>query len=268
MTDNNTELQLAHPLKSSPDLFIKDPGWWAEPKYNGDRLTIEFTPVGLLAINRKGNQAQCPWFLKDIQWPEMLTGTRLDGECLPDKFIVFDILVFKGKNYRTAPYRDRRQLLETIFSRIFLRNIELAKVARTEDQKETLIHYTRESHGEGVVFKDTASLSKPGRSWHWVKYKFYSTCEAVITEVGVTEKDGSYHPEAVKLQMLLDGEPIDVGGCKIPSRYQTEQQIVAGDVVEVRYLYVSKDRRLVEPVFLRKRTDKSPDECTWDQVEQ
>lgn len=263
MTDNNTELQLAHPIKSSPTLFINDDGWWAEPKYDGDRLTIEFTADGLIPVSRKGTKSRTPWFLEDIQWPDILNGTRLDGECLDNKFVVFDILAFQGKNYRTVTYRDRRQLLETIFSRIFLRNIELGRVARTQDEKTTLIYQVRAALGEGVVFKDIASLSTVGRSWHWVKYKFYSTCEAVIDEM---YRDGK--PEGVSLKMLLDGEWIDVGGCKIPSRYQDEFTIVAGDVIEVRYLHASKDRKLIEPVFISKRNDKTPDECTWDQVEQ
>jgi ATP-dependent DNA ligase len=52
------------------------------------------------------------------------------------------------------------------------------------------------------------------------------------------------------------------------SRAELDLRLGRGErpVAEVEYLYATEDDQLFQPVFLRLRDDKEPDECTLDQL--
>lgn len=264
---DKSDLQLASTILRDPRFYVHSDDYWAEEKYDGDRMTIEFGIDGaIFCTSRKGTDVHLPKYLRYLTWPEVLTNTRFDGETLGDRFVIFDILSLRGHNLRNAEYQARRAVLEAIFAKFTLPNIELAVVAKTTQEKIDLIHHGMEAKKEGVVFKLVKGTSKQGRTDQWIKYKFYKTCEVILSK-----KDREDKPEGFTILMLddsVDPSPlIEVGGCKIPERYQRERGIVAGDVIELRYLRATADKKLYEPVFLRKRSDKLPEDCTWSQVE-
>jgi hypothetical protein len=83
-----------------------------------------------------------------------------------------------------------------------------------------------------------------------------------VAALGVDDK-GNVKPEAARLG-LFDCD--DIGGVKIPMKYQQQQKIKVGDVVEIRYLYVGSQGKLYQPIFLRKRLDIDPSSCILKQL--
>lgn len=62
---------------------------------------------------------------------------------------------------------------------------------------------------------------------------------------------------------LLEGDKwVDVGNCTVAK----SARCVAGDVVEIRYLYALKGGSLYQPSYLGIRDDVSLDECVIEQL--
>lgn len=259
-------LQLASPIPEpaaeSAKQYIASIKWYAEEKLDGDRFSLTIDGETLRAFGRSGMELHVPPSLANVRLPPEIQRTVLDGELVNDTYFVFDLLEFHGSDYTSISYALRRTSLERVMDRISIPSCELVYCAKTPDEKQTLVDYAMAERKEGVVFKRVDAPYVEGRNRNWLKYKFYKTCDCIVTQL---EREGK--PEAVELSLIDgDGNIHDVGGCKVPSRYQQEQDIGVGDVIEVRYLDFTSDRRLYQPVFLRKRTDKSPSDCTFDQV--
>lgn len=263
--------QLAHVAKDL-DSYILSPDWALEEKFDGDRLLIHFIDSDTVrAYSRQGNEVVVPRIktarsvLEFKPLPKNNGVTILDGEVMPDgTFHLFDIPLLLGQEIKNLPYSKRRDILTKTFSAIrqpgfvLVESITDPKLKR---QKAVEIHA---AGGEGVMFKSLTSTYRfDHRSNEWLKWKFYKTASVIIMEMQREGKD-----EAVTIGVFKDGNIQEISGCKIPWRYQQEFGITAGDVIEVRYLNFTKDDKLIQPVFLKKRNDVNSKECTIETLTQ
>lgn len=259
--------QLAHTLSNS-DSLLADDGWWMEQKFDGDRLLLVYEDGKIpSAITRKGEPAVLPKSANlDMKSPihHLHRGTTiLDCELMEHGAVyVFDIPMIRGVNLCGLEYRRRRELLENLFESFHPAGFVLVDVFRTTDEKQEAFQGIRNNGDEGVIFKKLDSKYRfDYRSKGWIKHKFYKTCSAIVTELNRENK-----PESVTICVIDNGSYHEISGCKIPSRYQEELGITVGDVIEVRYLSLTPDNKVTQPIFIRKRRDIEPSEATLERL--
>jgi ATP-dependent DNA ligase len=90
-----------------------------------------------------------------------------------------------------------------------------------------------------------------------LKAKFTKTADVVVHEVRPEGRNNC------TFRLFNNGRPVPAGSCSLEAR----PNVRPGDVIEVRYLYASDEGLLYQPTMLRIRTDKSPGECTVDQLQ-
>jgi len=230
-----------------------------EEKYDGDRVALQVLGDGTMrAYGRRGRLRLPHLFRQSFDWHGL--SVTLDGELLSDRYVVFDLLDVRADSLRMLTLAARKNLLAKV--PVLPSAFEIAPFAATVQEKVDLLKSSIESDKEGVVMKDVTSLYKVGRNGTWQKFKFHKTLEAVVVELG-----GNNKPESARLALIrFDNSRMDIGGVKIPMIHQVGQHIQVGDVVEIRYLYVSSDLKLYQPVFLRRRLDKVAADCRPDQI--
>jgi len=145
---------------------------------------------------------------------------------------------------------------------------------------------------EGVMAKRLGSTYEPGtRSGAWLKVKAVQTCDCVVFgfTTGEGARSGSFG--ALVLGLCDEGKGVYIGrvgtgfddaalasllAALKPLRVEAPTLVGAGKgeitwvrprlVVEVAYQAVTRDGRLRMPRFLQVRTDKTPEDCTQDQL--
>lgn len=241
-------------------IYVQSPDWWAEQKIDGQRFIVRVANGNVRAFNRKGVEMTIPQpVLADFS-----DGTfdskrwTFDGELLDGELYIFDLLE-AVEDYCDMPYQKRREKLENIFSLWTPDHCHLLPVAKTEEQKAELVISLVRERAEGAMFKQRSACYVPGKRVDAVKkMKIVETADVVVMEL---QREGK--PLAVTVGMMSPaGELVEVCGCKVPEAVAATLEV--NDVIEVRYLYATKDNKLTQPVFLRVRTDKTPEECVMD----
>jgi bifunctional non-homologous end joining protein LigD len=208
-----------------------------------------------------------------------LTGSQIRymASTSPAVFFAFDLLRLNGNDLRELSVRDRKALLRQLLPN----DGRVRIVDHVEEQGEALLEAVRVKGLEGIVGKRADAPYRGGRGPDWVKVAFTSTCDFAV--VGYAEELGALHlgvhdsngfvyagkvgagfgPKQQKdvsaqLQALRRDEP----GCRGPL---TEDKDVVWTnpvmVVEVRYKNWPAGLAPREPVLLRFRQDKAPEEC-------
>ena len=207
----------------------------------------------------------------------------------PASYIVFDILEKDGKPLTELPLIERKKILKDSLqegSRIFLSDF-------IEEKGETYYSLILEKGLEGVMAKKKDSQYEEGlRTENWLKIKKLKTCDCVI--FGYTKGEQSRDKTFGALLLALfdeSGKPVYVGKVGtgftqellgiLMDKFERFRTDVApfkpevGDTVtwlkpelvcEVAYQVATRDLRLRMPRFKRLRDDKSPAECTLDQL--
>ena len=122
------------------------------------------------------------------------------------------------------------------------------------EAKTAAYHRLQATGKEGVVFKRAEApyqVGRPTTGGSQIKYKFYSTCSAVVGAINQQRSIG----------LLLEG--VSVGNVTISSNFEVPK---VGDVVEVRYLYYNPKGALYQPCYLGVRDDVEEQECTLTQL--
>jgi hypothetical protein len=111
---------------------------------------------------------------------------------------------------------------------------------------------------EGVVWRDMRAAYKQGRAGQHFKTKFVKECDVVV--MGPSPKDHN----SVEIGVFDKGILRRVSGLSLNGK----TTVVTGDVVQVHYLYASKNLHLVQPCMASDgaRTDKQAADCTIDQL--
>lgn len=253
------------------DLLIDDDAWALEPKYDGVRCMVSIEDGRIELHNRNGaplSAASTNAHRSSIA--ASFTGFNgtwvFDGELLEDgTLIVFDLPYFRVPDLTLIappPFSDRRMILENV---AYIRgwgdphtNIRLATHVTGSD-KRVLFDTIAETGGEGVMLKhlDASYESRRTKSAGF-KVKFTSTVDAIIID---RNTDGKENAELAVVDPA--GQLIRIGHCSMIGK----PAATVGDVVEVTYLYVGANGKLVQPRLTRVRGDKAAAECTFDQLD-
>ena len=206
---------------------------------------------------------------------------------MPATYYAFDLLGFEGFDVRPLPLVERKRLLQLVLPRAgpvrFLDHVP--------EQGEAFYAEVSRLRLEGLIAKRADAPYRAGRSPHWLKLRTERADDFVV--VGFTQPQGArtgfgalhlaaFEGEAlvycgragsgfgeeqlVALREALDAERRESPACGGPlptdrGHVWVEPRLVA----EVRYLTWTDEGLLRQPVFLRLRDDKRPDECPMPQ---
>jgi bifunctional non-homologous end joining protein LigD len=201
----------------------------------------------------------------------------------PVTFFVFDLLAFEDFDLRPLPLSARKALLRKV--------VPSAGVIRFldhfEEDGEVLYEQVQKLGLEGIIAKRADSPYRAGRSASWLKIRTRRTDDFVV--VGFSAPKGSRNGfGALYLGLYLDGELTYAGRagsgfnqtqltgvrakledirratppCTGPIPKEKGTSWVEPRLVcEVEYTERTEDGLLRQPVFLRFRDDKGPEEC-------
>jgi bifunctional non-homologous end joining protein LigD len=207
----------------------------------------------------------------------------------PAIYVVFDILEKDGNQLTKLPLFERKKILKDSLKEG--NNVLLSDFI--EEKGEAYYQLALDKGLEGVMAKKKDSYYEEGlRTGSWLKIKKLRTCDCVI--FGYTKGADSREKTFGALLLGLydkDGKPVYVG--KVGTGFTEEMLGIltdkfeklktdiapfkqeVGDVVtwlepklvcEVIYQVVTRDIKLRMARFQRLREDKSPAECTLDQI--
>jgi ATP-dependent DNA ligase len=305
------EAQLVPELPEGP--------WQYEPKWDGFRGVLE-NDSGAPALWSRNGRPLGRYFPELLELGERLPAhSALDGEIvierngtldfdalqmrlhpaesrvrklsaeIPARFIVFDVLLWKGKPVWELPLAKRRAQLEKLDL-----PFAVSPATRDVDVAGRWLARLEVLSLDGVVAKKLDAPYLPGSRDAVAKVKPHKTAECVV--MGVRWKAKPSRIATLLLGLYDKGELHYVGSCAVaparhdatldlvrpllkgapargfsePNRWGTgelEESAVRPElVVEVRYDKVERHRFRHGTRFLRFRPDKEPEECTWAQV--
>ncbi|MGD6757310.1 ATP-dependent DNA ligase [Streptomyces sp. BH105] len=205
------DFPIAVALAKAVPVLPSGPGWWYEPKFDGDRAIVWRRDTVRLQT-RAGRDVTEQWL--DIAAPAMglPPDTVLDGEVViwragcvdfgavrsrssargrrlagllqrwPATFAAFDCLMVRGQDLRGRPYTERRAALLDVLEPL---GPPLQPVPSTDDVDVAQTWYeTLTVQGiEGIVAKRADSLYRADRSWRKIRHS-ESTDVDVVGYVG------------------------------------------------------------------------------------
>ena len=295
---------LASPSKriaSTPEkalVLFDRKGWVAEPKWDGIRGLIVVRDGGIQIINRNGTDITYRY--PDLGHLKSLpAGTVLDGEIVvlgengmpdwpaahlrdaqgspraarqlaelsPATFMSFDVL-HTDEDVRPLPYWRRRELL------VALGQAHGNLVVTLNGEGPAMWDTVTARKLEGMVAKHVDSNYTGARSTKWIKFKQVSTLTALVT--GWRKGQGSRTSTIGSLELALWNPdtraitPIGTVGTGFTDAelLRLAELLKTGTtvLVDVRYLDISPDGQLRQPVYVAQRTDLSPLQASTDQL--
>ncbi len=200
----------------------------------------------------------------------------------PATYFVFDLLAFGGLDLRGLPLTTRKAWLKALIPATG----PLRFSDHVEQKGAELFELVRARQLEGVVAKNGLSSYRSGRFSDWQKFKVERTDEFIVVGFSPPEKtrvgfgglhlarweggelvyagrvgSGFSHEQLLDLRAYFDTIVVSGPPCKNP-KWKTKQDrwIAPRLVVEVRFMRWTEDNLLREPVFLRVRDDKKPED--------
>jgi bifunctional non-homologous end joining protein LigD len=244
--------------------YLDDNQWVAQQKLDGDRILILVQDGKVRALNREGEPRRNPVprkVLDQFQPFVSLPGPWcFDGELMtPGEYWIFDLPSAAGTVTIDQPFQFRYAVLERFMAGGWPTDpcVRLLPVARSTAAKKALFAEVQDRGGEGLMLRHTDSHYRPGkRSDLLLKLKFTFTVDAVVHEVRPEGRNNCTY------RLFDNGAWVPAGSCSLENR----PEVRPGDVIEVRALYASADGLLYQPTMLRIRHDKSPTDCTVEQL--
>jgi len=233
--------------------LILDDDYLAQEKRDGERLLVRRREPQVEGWNKRGHPTEVSSRLKSDLLSVNVELFVLDGEYERSIYCCWDLLQVEALDLRSLPYQYRYHVLKPFAACPFL-NI-LPVWAGRQDKREAIAQFLQRG-AEGVVFKNRNATYRSGRAGQHYKLPFEKKATARIRTVHPTKA-------SAELEMLEEnGRWLPVSGVKI------ERGLVKpGDYVEVRFSTASTNKRLVQPVFLRKRTDCCDLDCSVQQLD-
>lgn len=251
------------------DRYIADAGWAMEQKMDGVRCIAAFTRTGTVRLTETTflSHTGAPLHSGEKhhaaiaeELSAMPVDVTVDGELMADgHYWVYDLLAMSGQDTTGLPFADRRRLLVTLFGVFDSDLVRLVESFTDPAGKTALWQSVLDSGAEGVVVKRlTASYQSKGRTRNVLKIKITKTIDVVVIGYG-------RETESAVLGLYHDGVLTEVGKCSLIGKPHVE----IGDVIEVQYLYVVDPHspRLYQGRMMRRRDDKTAEECQWDQLD-
>lgn len=249
-----TEVSIQHAAK-----LIENSNFGAQEKHNGKRRVVIRNGGDVYCFNREGEKRNLPAKLVAailrLSHDQFVLDGELCGTVISPKFYIFDILMLEGTAFAHHPYSFREKTYTREFTNLSPLLIPVVTKWSKKD-KLTLVEELYNTQAEGVVFKNKKATYKQGRSEQHFKLKFWKNCDCVV--IGPSP-DGH---DSVEIGVYDRNHLHRVSGVSLIGR----TSVKAGDVVEVKYLYATGDRHIVQPVMVGKRDDKKAKDCTIDQL--
>lgn len=178
-----------------------NPDWMYEPKFDGYRAVTKISKGKVEIVSRNGNPFNKQYQPLVPELEKFEDELILDGEIVIEdqkgisnfqllqnyittkkgvlRYYVFDILYLNGYPVTALPFTQRRELLEAVFAKIKLTNVQPSPIVRG-DGKELMERLTKLGY-EGIIAKASDSSYFPGmRSDSWLKLKNHQSLEAII----------------------------------------------------------------------------------------
>lgn len=231
--------------------YIMDSRFGLQEKRDGVRLLIRRQSSRFEGWNKKGQPTAVPPTLISALNRLNVDEFVLDGEFERRHFFCWDLLSANGTDLSAYPYGERYKILQVFRA---CPSVTVLPCWTAESDKERMVYEFRNQRAEGVVFKDLEAPYRAGRANQHFKLKFCRTATARVRGVDPVR-------DRLTLQMLDGTVWRRVCGLKVPNG-----TVQAGQFVEVRYLYGTADKKLVQPVFLRIREDIDAEDCRFEQV--
>ncbi len=201
---------------------------------------------------------------------------------LPATFYAFDLLSFQEFDVRPLPLLERKALLRQLLPAAGV----LKYADHIEERGEDFYAQVVKLELEGIVGKRADGRYRGGRTAQWIKVRADLTEDFVV--VGFTEPRGSRSgfgalhlgayddgqlvyagrvgsgftaDDLEQIREALDTARRDEPACSGAPAGKDSSWVAPVIVCEVRYKEWTDDGLLRQPVFLRFRTDKAPEEC-------
>ena len=214
---------------SNATAFLEDDAYCAQEKLNGERMLVRKAGAAVVALNRQGEARTLPDTVAAVALTSGLDFV-LDGEWIAGQFVSFDVLSINGADMTALPQSARFAALAEVSP------FRLVRQALAED-KVALMASVRAEKGEGLVFKLRDASYLDGRTEVGVKFKFWKSASFLVTDLDIA-----------KGTVGLGG----FGRCSFPFAGAWPK---VGDIVEIRYLLLTKAGKLSQPAFLGVRHD-------------
>ena len=250
--------QLLNPITVKEAVtFVSNPLWVLQQKLDGKRMLLRKTDEEIVGINRTGLITALPQPL--VEAAASLPGTFiLDGECIGDQLILFDILEHDGEDLRSISYRERLTALMNLVPTTGA-HLCTAETAFETAHKAHLFALLRRENKEGVVVKNLLAPyfgGRPASGGDALKCKFAETASFIVEKIN--------QKRSVALRLLDGDQSRPAGNVTVPPNHDLP---AVGDVVECRYLYAFKESGCIyQPVYLGVRDDIPFEECTIQQL--
>jgi len=251
--------QLLNPIdEEQTACLLTNDLWGAQEKLDGRRVLIEKAGDKLVAVNRKGLAIGLPVLLL-LELSRLPGEFTLDGECVGERYHVFDLLALKGEDLRPLPLNRRLVALATLLTQIRHVAVVLVPTAYTTPDKQRLYDQLKAAGKEGIVLKLLDAPYAPGRpnsGGPALKHKFTATLSAVVSKLN--------EQRSVEFRLLDEDGWQVAGNVTIPPNHDLPE---VGQVIDIEYLYAHVESGvLLQPVYLGVRTDLDQSECTVDQL--
>lgn len=200
----------------------------------------------------------------------------------PATFFAFDLLALDGHDLRQAPLAARKELLQKVLA-VAAGAGPLRSTGEVAERGEDFFAAVSELGLEGVVAKRADSPYRSGYSSDWLKFRVDRTADLAVVgfepdgadgfrclHLAVRKESGWAHAgsvgtgfdrkETAEIRRRLDnGSPprSAVAGAPRGRIVWVEPELVC----EVRFKEWTPGGHLRQPVFLRLREDKTPEEC-------
>ncbi|MYL29557.1 DNA ligase D [Halobacillus halophilus] len=290
-------------LLTSSDELPEDGEWIFEPKYDGFRAFLEFSPEGIRLISRNGKDLteKFPEICSAVPPPGTAPFT-LDGEIVilntafqanfkllqkrgrlknpesiqnaakerPALFMAFDFVL------KRTPLEKRKQRLTELLDKWQHPGVQEVGTYQHVDKLRDLIHLHL---GEGIIAKRCASPYRSGeRTQHWLKWKLWKTASVFLTHLDPSNgyvDTGVYNGEQVvaagRFKHGLSNDKAATLRQFFKEKGKKEKGLwtlppsVCADI----HCLGTENGEFREPAFHQFRFDQTPDECTeqkmtWD----
>lgn len=251
---------LTESTKSHFQRMLFDSRYGFQEKFNGHRLIICKENGALRTFNRVGESSSkaLPPRVKFALLAHPLPAFVIDGEIVGSVFHLFDALILGNETLVHDDYEYREAQCHAAFDNYQSSVISVVYTARTAEDKRRLWDNIEATHGEGIVAKNMTATYKQGRAEQHFKLKFWKTADAVVIGPSPEDKD------SVEIGMYdAKGRLHRISGCSLRNKFRPKP----GQVVEVRFLYATKEYHIVQITLLRIRFDKPAAECKLSQLD-
>lgn len=235
--------------------YISNDAFSVSQKIDGHRMIVK-TGTKLICYSRQGLERTTPSSIQQALG-SVSSEWILDGEYLNGTYHAFDLICTPQGDISKWAWQDRQSVLKTITKKVSA--IKLVDQIDGTADKQAFYDKCIDSMVEGVVFAKRDAKYRSGKTINLLKYKFTKDIDCIVVAEGVNGKSN------FMLGLMLNGEIIEVG--KVSALTGDGPKISIGDVVTVSVLYATVAGKLYLPVKPKLRFDKSPEECSYEQIQ-